>query len=144
MSRTCATRLLSCCCLVTLAVVVLAGCAGGSTVKRPEAPSRLLADGEQIGAGVGASGATTATAGVRTLLAMACNDGQLIVRTNREGIVAQMDCTKAVPRSTLDRFLGQPVTITYKDAHLRIDNPQAGTIDAAAAGATLTGINATP
>ena len=129
-------------CLSVVLALAIAGCGAPKSVQRTPPAVRPLADGAQIGAGGPTAG--TATAGVRTLLAMVCNDGQLVLRTNREGIVAQMDCGKAVPDATLQRFLGQPVTITYKDQHLKVSNPQAGIIDVAASGATIEEINATP
>ncbi len=128
---------------MTLLAIVLVGCQSGRNSNTLPTP-RALGVGETIGVVVATSTAPAARDGVRTLLSLTCTKHQLIVNTNLEGIVANADCSRQPLQAALERFLGQPVTITYTGDKLRITNPNAGVLDVAASDATIREINAPP
>ena len=89
-------------------------------------------------------GGTAVVSDVITLLNITCSNGVLIVSTNLKGILGKMDCAQQIPQSTLDRFFGQAVSVSYANGRLRIDSASAGTIDLPVKDATVTDVHATP
>ena len=128
---------------VATCAAVLAAC-GGSSGFRTSTETRPLGDGESLGKIERLAGGTAVTSNVRTLLTLACQNGQLILRTNQEAISGEMDCSKQIPQAALDRFLAQPVVITYNGERLRLENPSAGTLNLTVKGATTSALRAAP
>lgn len=124
--------------LAAAAAVAVVACQSGATPSKSPTP-RPMAEGEIVG-----GPAMSSTSAVRSLLSLSCVNGQLILKTNLEGIVATMDCATEPLQAVLDRFLGQPVTIAYTAGKLHIANPNGGALDIAAAGATIRETDATP
>ncbi|MBI5285529.1 MAG: hypothetical protein HY874_10590 [Chloroflexi bacterium] len=131
----------------TLAVVAMAAMAFGpcGTGVRDKTPSkaRPMVAGEVLGK-VGAPSADGTPIVARTLLSVTCREGVVVVRTNVDGISALMDCSRPVPQSSLDRFIGVPVIITYTGDVLRVENSNAGKLEIPATDATVGSIDATP
>lgn len=121
----------------------LAACSsgGGSGDKTPDG---ALEDGATLGRIDRLPGGTPVPTDVRTLLTIECQSEQLIVRTNLEQITAKMPCDRLLPGPIIERFLGQPVAITYDDSRLKIENPGAGSIELPAEDAIRTERDATP
>jgi hypothetical protein len=131
----------------TLAVVAVAAMAFGpcGTGVRGKQPSkaRPMVAGEVLGKVDAPVDGATPTA-VRALLSVTCRDGEVIVRTNIDGISAINDCTRPIPQSLLDQFIGQPVVITYTGDVLRVENSAAGKLEIPAKDAKVGLIDATP
>jgi hypothetical protein len=128
--------------LSIIAATVLAGCSLGVN-GRPTPVTRALVPGETLGRVERASAGTPDSA-VRTLLSVTCRDGLLGVRTNADAISAEDDCTTAIPQSTLDQLLGQPVVVTYTGERLVIENAAGLRLELPAKNAVVGAINGTP
>lgn len=102
-------------------------CQSGSKLKRTIATTPV-ADGESIGKIERSAGGTAVVTDIRTLLTLSCSNGQLTLRTNLETLTGGMECSRMVGQSIADRFLGQPVAVTYSGGAVQIENPTAGTI----------------
>lgn len=63
------------------------------------------------------------------LESITCENGQLTMVTSAGRFVGTMDCTAQVPQETLDRFVGKPILITVTETRLKIENPEAGSLD---------------
>jgi hypothetical protein len=115
--------------MLSIGVIVVAtvACRSGSNTRRPAATTPV-ADGESIGKIERSAGGTAVVTDVRTLLTLSCGNGELTIRTNLDALAGGMDCSRMVGQSVTDRFLGQPVVITYAGGAVQIENPTAGTI----------------
>lgn len=117
--------------IVVLAVFafVMGGsaCHCGSRLKRAIATTPV-ADGESIGKIERSTTGTAVVTPIRSLLTISCSDGQLTLKANLETLTGGMDCSRMVEESIADRFLGQPVAVTYTGGAVRIENSTAGTI----------------
>ena len=132
---------------VALAVVAMAALAfgpcGTGVRDKQASKARPMAAGEVLGK-VDAPSADGTPTIARTLLSVTCREGVVVVRTNVDGISALMDCSRPVPQSSLDRFIGVPVVITYTGDVLRVENSNAGKLEIPATDATVGLIDATP
>ncbi|MDP9238347.1 MAG: hypothetical protein M3P30_13310 [Chloroflexota bacterium] len=64
---------------------------------------------------------------IRSLRTISCSKGQLTLKTNLETLTGGMDCSRMIEESIPDRFLGQPVAVTYTGGAVRIENSTPGT-----------------
>src|SRR5207248_1998607 len=71
-------------------------------------------------------GGTAVPTDVRTLKSAICTDGRLVVQTDRESVVGQMDCSQMVPPQVVDRFRGKPVAIGYNGTPTKMRNCEEG------------------
>jgi hypothetical protein len=111
---------------------------------KPAAVARPLAAGETLGK-VDRSSSQASASGIRALLSVTCRNGQLIVRTNLDGIAAADDCTQMISQAELDQFLGQPVLITFTGDHLIIESlTRTNKLELTAKDAMLSAVNTTP
>jgi hypothetical protein len=130
--------------LLLAALVALAAACTSGRALQPSATGRPMTDGESIGeASHLVAGAGTPT-GVRTLLSVGCQRGELTVHTNMESIIAGIDCTNDQPAARYQPFLGQIIAITYTGGRLRFENPTAGTLEVPVQQAKVYASNATP
>lgn len=110
------------------AVAVFASCtADAPPSSLPDA--RRLEEGETLGAIERLPGGTPVLSDVRTFINLNCREGLMTLRTNAEIITGRMDCGQMPPQSIVDQFTGRPVAITYGEGRLRIESPEAGTLD---------------
>ena len=63
------------------------------------------------------------------LESITCENGQLTMVTSAGRFVGTMDCTAQVSQETIDAFVGKPILITVTDTRLKIENPDAGSLD---------------
>ncbi len=130
--------------LVFVAMAALAFGPCGTGVRDKQASkARPMVAGEVLGK-IDAPSADGTPTVARTLLSVTCREGVVVVRTNVGAISALNDCTRPVPQSSLDRFIGVPVIITYTGDVLRVENANAGKLEIPAMDATLGLIDATP
>jgi len=120
---------------------VAAGATGAPSATRSSSPS---AGGFSIGEIKRLPGGTAVPTDVRTLMSAICTDGRLVVRTDRESIVGQMDCAQMVPAEFLNRFLNKPVAISYTNQRLRIETASEGTLELTVTNAAVGAGNASP
>ena len=128
-------------------IIAALGAAAASSIgtgSKQGSAARPLTEGETMGKIERLPGGTAVVSQVITLLNMTCSNGQLIVTTNLKSIAARLDCAQQDPQSTLDRFYGQAVGISYAKGRLRIESVSAGTLDLPAKEATVTDVHATP
>ena len=74
-------------------------------------------------------GGTAVITSDHTLISITCANEQLILTTTAAVFTANMPCDRMVPPDVVDRFLQKPITITIADGRLKIENPEAGTLD---------------
>jgi hypothetical protein len=60
---------------------------------------------------------------------ISCESGRLTIVTSAARFEGAMDCTAQVPQETIDDFVGKPIVITITDTRLKIENPDAGSLD---------------
>jgi hypothetical protein len=63
---------------------------------------------------------------------MGCADGVLVVVTSRRALYAELPCDRALPQSTVDRFLGKPIAVRAvlsNPAKLFLNSEAAGSIE---------------
>lgn len=115
--------------LVTVALAIgLAGCtADAPPSSLPDA--RRLEEGETLGAIERLPGGTPVLSDVRTFINLNCRDGLMTLRTNAEVITGRMECGQTPPQSIVDQFTGRTIAISYAEGRLRIESPEAGTLD---------------
>lgn len=130
--------------VVLVGACLAAACSFNTADKPNDAAGHTLADGETLGKIDRLPGGTAVVTSVITLLDLTCADGQVIVKTNLTSIVGKMDCQQAVPQSTLERFYGQSVSITYAGGRLKIESVSAGSLDLPVEDATSRDVDATP
>jgi len=136
------TRIPAALAVVAMAALAFGPCGTGVRDKQPS-KARPMVAGEVLGKVDAPSPDGTPTV-ARTLLSVTCREGVVVVRTNIDGISALMDCSRPVPQSSLDRFIGVPVVVTYTGDVLRVENITAGKLDIPATDARLGAIDATP
>lgn len=129
--------------LILATALAVAACSFNTASNKPGG-ARPFAEGETMGKIERLPGGTAVASQVITLLNVICSDGHLVVTTNLKSIAAKMDCAQQAPQSTLDRFYGQAVGISYAKGRLRIESVSAGTLDLPAKEATVTDVHATP
>ena len=125
--------------------VVAAACTSGDSTKSPAATTASTANsggGFSIGEIKRLPGGTAVPTDVRTLKSAICSDGRLVVQTDRESVVGQMDCSQMVPPQVVDRFRGKPVAISYTNQRLRIESASEGTVELTVANAAIGAGNA--
>ncbi len=113
---------------LALSVGALVACGSNSSAKKSSTATHPLADGATIGKIERSAGGTAVVTNVRSLLALSCREGEVTLRTNLEALIGSMDCSHMITQSIADRFLGQPVVVTYGGGNLQLENPTAGTI----------------
>jgi len=120
---------------------VAAGATGATSATRSSSPS---GGGFSIGEIKRLPGGTAVPTDVRTLMSATCADGRLVVRTERESVVGQMDCSQMIPPQVVDRFRGKPVAISYNNQRLRIESVSEGTVELTVMNAAIGAGNASP
>lgn len=73
-------------------------------------------------------GAATITSD-HVLESITCESGQLTMVTSAGRFVGTMDCAAQVSQETIDMFVGKPILITITETRLKIENPEAGSLD---------------
>jgi hypothetical protein len=63
------------------------------------------------------------------LQSISCDAGKLTMITAAGTFVGTMDCAAQVTQETIDRFVGKPVLIVVTDTRLKIEHPDAGSLD---------------
>ena len=63
------------------------------------------------------------------LVSISCENGVITMVTSAGRFTGTMDCQAQVGQDVLDRFVGKPIAITITDARLKIENPEAGSLD---------------
>lgn len=71
------------------------------------------------------------------LQSITCDNGTLVLVTTNARFVGTMDCTAQVPQETIDRFIGKPIMITITETRLKIEHPEAGSLDYPATGVAI-------
>jgi hypothetical protein len=137
--------------LVAIAAVgvIAIACTSGVSSKSPVAtgPSSsttVSAGGFGIGAIKHLAGGTAVPTDVRTLKSAICTDGRLVVQTDRESVVGQMDCAQMPPSQILSGFLNKPVAISYNNQRLRIETANEGTLEFTVTSAAIGAGNVSP
>lgn len=114
--------------VITL-VEILSACRSNATPRPTSATSRSqTGDSQSLGRIDRSGGGTAVASDGRLFVSLSCVSGNLTLRTNLEVVHASMDCARVVPQSIIDRFVSQPVAVTYAGRAITIDSPTAGTI----------------
>ena len=71
------------------------------------------------------------------LQSITCDAGRLTMITSAGSFVGTMDCAAQVTQENIDRFVGKPVLITITDTRLKIEHPEAGSLDYPATDVTV-------
>ena len=82
-------------------------------------------------------GGTAVPTDARTLVSAACDAGRLVVKTDRESVVGEMDCNLMIRRDVVDKFRGKAVAISYNGQRLRIESASEGTVEMTVSNATV-------
>jgi hypothetical protein len=117
-----------------LALVTLATSCGSSAGSKSPVATRASSTvrssgGFSIGEIKRLPGGTAVPNDARTLMSATCTDGRLVVQTDRESVVGQMDCSQMIPAQVVDRFRGKPVAISYNNQRLHIESASEGTVE---------------
>ncbi len=82
-------------------------------------------------------GGTAVPTDARTLVSAACSEGRLVVKTDRESVIGQMDCSQMIPPQFVDKFRGKPVALSYNGQRLRLESASEGTVEMTVSNATV-------
>jgi hypothetical protein len=64
-----------------------------------------------------------------TVTAIACDAGKLRVTTTAGVFTGTMDCEAMVTPDIVDRFLDKPALVTITATRIKLENPEAGSLD---------------
>jgi hypothetical protein len=117
--------------------VLIAGCSDDGTDDVVETPPSVTAQ-QTFGSINRLPDGQATVVSDHVLQSITCTAGQLTMVTAAGSFVGTMDCTAQVPQETIDRFVGKPVLITVSDTRLKIEHPQAGSLDYPATGVVVT------
>jgi hypothetical protein len=125
-------------------IVAGAACKLGRDGDGGGADEGQLESGESLGSIDRLPGGTPVSIDVRTLMSARCENGTLILRTNREEITSPMDCGQMLPESIVARFISEPVAIRAQDGRLVVESATKGTLDFPAAEPRIEEISGAP
>lgn len=122
---------------VALAAVLLVGCddsSGGiavstGTAAAPAGATVVVGKVERL------PGGTVVVTSDHVLQSIVCEGGVLTLTTSAGVFSGTMGCGQMVGADIVGRFVGKAVVITISDTRLRIEHPDAGSLDFPAAGA---------
>jgi len=80
-------------------------------------------------------GGTAVVTSDHVLVAITCSAGTLTVTTSAGVFSGTMDCGQMATADVIDRFVGKAIVITISETRLKIENPEAGSLDFPAVGA---------
>jgi hypothetical protein len=80
-------------------------------------------------------GGTAVVSSEHNLVGISCEAGAVTMTTSAGVFSGSMDCAAMPPSETIDRFVGKAVAITISETRLKIENPEAGSLDLPASGA---------
>jgi hypothetical protein len=103
-----------------------------------------LESGESLGSIDRLPGGTPVSTDVRTLMSARCENGMLVLRTNREEITSPMECGQMLPESVVARFISQPVAIRAEDGRVIVESATQGTMSFPAPEPTRKDIESAP
>ena len=112
--------------------------ADGVVVGTPVASVVAMVEGEAtttIGKIDRFPGGTVVVSSEHVLVGISCEAGAVTMTTSAGTLSGAMDCGAMPPAETIERFVGKAVAITISEGRLRIENPEAGSLDLPASGA---------
>jgi hypothetical protein len=121
---------------LAFAALLLAACADGSdgrinvTTSVPSAPTVVIGKIDRF------PGGTAVVTSEYVLQSMTCEAGVLTLTTSAGAFTGTMDCGQMVSPDIVGRFVGRPIVITISATRLRIEHPEAGSLDFPASGAS--------
>ena len=114
---------------VVAAALLVAGCddssGGGNDVRTETAAGATVTVGkiERF------PGGTAVVTSDHVLQSIACEGGTLTLTTSAGAFSGSMDCAQMVEADVVGRFVGKAIAITISETRLRIENPEAGSLD---------------
>jgi hypothetical protein len=126
--------------VVTAALAALAltttACDDGDAPAVTEATRAVTPGATTIGRVDRLPNGTAVVTSDHTLVDIVCANGQLTMTTNIARFTGAMDCTSMAPPDIVQRYQGKPIAISITATRLKIDNPEAGSLDFPAANVT--------
>ena len=121
-----------------LGFVMACGSGSGAGTNGGRATSTFVGSGGfAIGEIKRLPGGTAVPTDARTLVSAACEGGRLVVKTDRESVVGEMDCSRMIPPDVVDKFRGKPIAVSYTGQRLRIESASEGTVELTVMNATV-------
>lgn len=125
-------------------VVILIVAAGLTACGSGSSGNDRLDQGASLGGFDHLAGGTAVPKDPRTLLNIACVDGVLRVQTDREAVVAGMDCARMIRDADVDQYRGKTVAISLNNDRLKVQRQDGGSVDFQVTNARVVGADATP
>ena len=127
---------------VLLGMLAMTGCddssrGDGVAVGTPVASVVATVEGEAtttIGKIDRFPGGTVVVSSEHVLVGISCEAGTVTLTTSVGMFSGAMDCGAMPPVETIDRFVEKAIAITISESQLRIENPEAGSLDLPARG----------
>jgi|SRR5581483_2351282 len=111
---------------------------GGGTAGGGRATATFVGSGGfSIGEIKRLPGGTAVPTDTRKLVSATCDAGRLVVKTDRESILGEMDCSRMIPPQVVDRFRGKEIAVRYSGQRLRIESASEGTVELTVSNATV-------
>jgi hypothetical protein len=79
-------------------------------------------------------GGTAVVTSEHTLVGISCDVGTMTMTTSVGVFSGAMDCGAMPPVETIERFVGKAIAITISESRLKIENPEAGSLELPASG----------
>ena len=74
-------------------------------------------------------GGTAVITSPHTLVAITCSETTLTLTTTAGTFAGTMDCSAMPTTDIIERYTGKPIVITIGGGRLKIENPEAGSLD---------------